>query len=96
MTSIRRGNFDVDFDFQNRVNINKFSTWIFYVVSMLNRRNLLFPFYHFLTCHALGTYSKLIWYSAESMSDIRTIGTIYFRNFATTQINKNKDNFYLL
>ena len=28
------------------------------------------------------------------MADIGTIGTISFGNFATTQINRNKDNFY--
>ena len=29
-------------------------------------------------------------------TDIGTIGTIFFGNFATTQIIMNKDNFYLL
>ena len=42
-----RGNYDIDstwifrlgFDFQNRQNIDEFSTWIFYVVSTSNQRN---------------------------------------------------------
>ena len=29
MTSIRGGNFDVEFDFQNQRNIDEFSMWIF-------------------------------------------------------------------
>ena len=32
----------------------------------------------------------------DVITDIGTIGTISFGNFATTQINMNKDNFYLL
>ena len=30
------------------------------------------------------------------MTDMGTIGTLCFGNFATMQINMNKDNFYLL
>ena len=90
------GNYDIDltwkfrrgFDFQNRRNIDEFSRWIF-----LCR----FDF-------ALGTCSNLIWYmlirclfnDTDVITDIGTIGTISFRNFATTQINMNKVNFYLL
>ena len=60
--------------------------------------------YHFLTSSTLGTYSKLFWYSAESMyfndidviTDTETTEIISFGYFATTQINGNKDNFCLL
>ena len=58
------------FDFQNRRNIDEFSTWIllchFDVKSTYFLYSLL-PFYHFLTFSALGTYSKLFWYNAESL-----------------------------
>ena len=32
----------------------------------------------------------------DIITGIGTIGTMYFGNFATTQINMNKENFYLL
>ena len=65
MTSIRRG-----FDFQNRRNIDEFSTWIFlcrFDVKSTQLLHSLFPFYHFLPFFALGTYSKLFWYNVESL-----------------------------
>ena len=55
------------------------STWIrlsksmssprgfFYVASTSNRRNFCTRCFHFLTFSALGTYSKLFWYNAESL-----------------------------
>ena len=58
------------FDFQNRRDIDEFSTWIFlwrFDVELAKLLYSLFPFYHFRTFSALGTYSKLIWYSAELM-----------------------------
>ena len=72
------GNYDIDsmgkfwrgFNFQNQRNIDEFSTWIFLCPFKVESTQLLyslFPFYHFLTFSALKTYSKLIWYSAESM-----------------------------
>ena len=71
-------NYDMDstwkfwrgFDFQNRRNIDEFSTWIFrrcFDVELTLFLYSLFSFYYFLTFSALGTYSKLFWYSAESM-----------------------------
>ena len=73
-----RGNYDIDltwkfrreFDFQNRRNIDEFSTWIFrrcFDVKSTELLYWLFLLYYFLTFSALGTYSKLFWYSAETM-----------------------------
>ena len=100
ITSIRRG-----FEFQNRQTIDEFSAWIFlchFDVELTQLLYSLFPFYQVLIFSAVGTYSKLIWYSQcnfndiDVITDIGTIGTIFFGNFATTQINLNKYNFYLL
>ena len=71
MTTIRRGNFNVGSTFK----IDKISMssphGFFYVVLMSNQPNYctrwLFPIHYFLTSSVLGTYSKVIWYSAESM-----------------------------
>ena len=71
MTPIRRGNFNVGSTFK----IDKISMssphGFFYVVSMSNQCNYcthwLFPIHYFLTSFVLGTYSKVISYSAESM-----------------------------
>ena len=67
MTSIRRGYFDVDSTFK----IDEISTssprGFFYVVSTSNWRNVRTCCFHFLTFSALGTYSKLFWYNAESL-----------------------------
>ena len=65
MTSIQRG-----FDFQNWRNIDEFSTWNFlcrFDVKSTKLLYSLFPFYYFLTFSALGAYSKLFWYNAESL-----------------------------
>ena len=79
--------------------------WIFLYCFDIESTQVLysmFPFYHFLTFSALETYSKLIWYIGErcSFNDIDIITdvgtTIFLRNFATTQMIMNKDNFYLL
>ena len=72
------GNYDIDstwifprgFDFQNRRNIDEFSTWSFLCRFDVKSTQLLyplFPFYYFLTFSALRTYSKLFWYNAESL-----------------------------
>ena len=70
MTSIRRGYFDVDSTFKiDEISMSS-PRGFFFVVSTSNRRKLLyplFPFYYFLTFSALGTYSKLFWYNAESL-----------------------------
>ena len=54
--------------------------------------------YHFLIFSVLGTYSGIV-LSRCNFNDIDVItgiGTITLKDFATTQINKNEDNFYLL
>ena len=67
MTSIRRGNFDVDSTFKiDEISMSS-PRGFFYVVSTSNRRNFCTRCFHFLTFSALGTYSKLFWYNAESL-----------------------------
>ena len=61
MTLIQHGNCNVDSTF----NIDESSTWIF--LCSFDVEYWLFSIYYFLDLSALGTYSKLIWYSAESM-----------------------------
>ena len=108
MASIRRGYFDVDSTFKiDEISMSS-PRGFFYVVSTSNRRNFCTRcFYSIisLTFSAPVTYSKLFWYRVLSqcnfnnidvITDIGTIGTISFGNFATTQINRNKDNFYFL
>ena len=86
-----RGNHDIDatrkfrhgFDFQNRQNIDEFSTWIF-------------PIYHFLTFSALGTYSKLIWYSAESILFRRYWRNHWYWNYSSYilwEFSNNTNNY---
>ena len=70
MTSDSTWIFRRGFDFQNRRNIDKFSTWIFlcrFDVKSTQLLHSLFPFYHFLVFSTLGTYSKLFWYNVESL-----------------------------
>ena len=73
-----RGNYDIDstwifqrgFHFQNGWNIDEFSSWTIlcrFDVKPTQLLYSLFPFYHFLTFSALGTYSKLFWYNTESL-----------------------------
>ena len=68
MTSARRGYFNVDSTFKiDEMSMSSLREII--VVPTSNRSNFCtrFPFYHFLTLYALGTYSKLFWYNAESL-----------------------------
>ena len=97
-------------DISTRIQLSKLAKyrWVLHVDCSRSWRQIdvysLFPFYHFLTFSALGTYSKLSWYRAarfnfndiDVITDIGTIGTVSFGNFATTQIIMNKDNSYLL
>ena len=99
ITSIRRG-----FDFQDRRNIDEFSTWIFqcrFEVKSTWLLYLLFPFYHFLT---FLLWEPILNYSGITLSlcnfnDIDVItdfGTLSFGNIATMKINRNNDEFYFL
>ena len=59
----------------------------------------LFPFYHFLTFSAIFSYSDIMLSQCnfnyiDLINDIETITTISFGKFATTQINRNNDNFF--
>ena len=67
MTSIRRGYFDVDSTFKIEEISMSSPRGFFYVVLMSNRSNFCTRFFHFLTFSALGTYSKLFWFNAESL-----------------------------
>ena len=67
MTSIQRGYFDVDSTFKiDEISMSS-PRGFFYVVSTSDRRNFCTRCFHFLTFSALGTYSKLFWYNAESL-----------------------------
>ena len=67
MTSIRCGYFDVDSTFKIEEISMSSPCGFFYVVSMSNRSNFCTRCFHFLTFSALGTYSKLFWFNAESL-----------------------------
>ena len=59
----------------------------------------LFPFYHFLTFSTIFSYSDIMLSQCnfnyiDVINDIETIRTISFGKFATTQINRNNDNFF--
>ena len=100
-----RGNYDIDstgkfrrsFDFQNWQNIAESSTWIFLCCFDVESAWLLyslFPFYHFGTISALGTYFNLVFLCNFNDDviidiDIETIGTNSFENFTTTKIIMN-------
>ena len=81
------------FDLDSAFKIGKISMTslhgFFYVVSTSNWRNFCTS-YDFLTCSALGTYSKQIWVGLmyfqlyDVITDIGTIGNISFGNFETT------------
>ena len=109
-----RGNYHIDstwkfwhgFDFQNRRNIDEFSTWIFlhcFNVESAEHLYSLFPFYYFLRfllwesiLRSCGiVLSQCNFNDINVITDIGTIGNISFGNFATIQIVMNKDNFYL-
>ena len=67
MTSIRRGYFDVDSTFKiDEISMSS-PRGFFYVISTSNRRNSCTRCFHFLTFSALGIYSKLFWYNAQSL-----------------------------
>ena len=67
MTSIRLGYFDVDSTFKiDEISMSS-PRGFFFVVSTSNRRNFCTRCFHCLTFSALGTYSKLFWYDAESL-----------------------------
>ena len=66
MTSIRRGYFDVDSTFKIEEILSS-PCGFFYVVSTSNRSNFCTRCFHFLIFSALGTYSKLFWFNAESL-----------------------------
>ena len=71
-------------DFQNRWIIDECSTWIFlcrFDVESMWPLYSLFPFYHFLIFSALGTYSKLFWYHAESMQFQRNWRNHWYWNY---------------
>ena len=68
LTLIRSENFDVDSTFK----IDKISMSSPHELCRFDAKSTqllysLFPFYHFLTFSVLWTYSKLFWYSAESL-----------------------------
>ena len=70
MTSIRRVHFDVDSTFKiDEMSMSSPREFFFIGFDVESTQLLysLFPFYHFLTFSALGTYSKLFWYSVELM-----------------------------
>ena len=89
MTSIRRGNFDVDLTFKIEEISMSSPRGFFDIVSTLNQHNFCTRCLHciFLTFSALGTYSKLYLVSRcdfnnnDAITDIGTIGTISFGNF---------------
>ena len=96
MTSTRRGNFDVDSTFKIDETSMSSPRGFFYVVS-----TFLCRFYHFLLCEPILSYSGIVmsrcnFKDIDVITDIGTIGTMYFRNFATTKINRNNDNFCFL
>ena len=68
MTSIRCGHFDVDSVFKIDEILMSSPRGTFFFFSTPNRRDFCTRCFHcILTFSALGTYSKLFWYSAESM-----------------------------
>ena len=103
MTSIRRRNFDVDSTFKiGEISMNS-SRGFFYIVSMSNQRCRI-RMSNFLLWEPVLSYfgmvlSRCNFNNIDVITDsgtIGTIGTIPFGNFATTQINRNNDNFYFL
>ena len=101
MTSIRRGNFDVDSTFKiDKISMG-FPRGFFYVVSTLNRRNFftccfhcIIPLYHCIIVHFL-LWEPILSYSGIVLSpcnfnvitDVWTIGTISCGNICN---NANK------
>ena len=67
MTSIRHGYFDEDSTFKIEEISMSSPCGLIYVVSMSNRSNFCTRCFHSLAFSALGTYSKLFWFNAESL-----------------------------
>ena len=107
MTSIRRGNFDVDSTFKiDEISMSS-PRGFFYVVSTSNRRNFFsrcfhsIIFLHFLLWEPILNYSGIMmnrcnFNDIDVITDFGTIGTISFGNIATMQTNRNNDKFYFL
>ena len=98
--------FDVEISTSIRLSKSTKYRWVFHVDFSMPFRCRIYvtallavSFLSFSNFSNLGTYSKLTWYSAESMqfqryyviTNIGTIVTISFGNFATTQIIRNKE-----
>ena len=107
MTSIRWGNFEVDSTFKIYEILMSFPRGFFYVVSTSNRRNFwtccfhsmnakYFPFWEPILSEAGIVLDWCNLNDCEVITDIETIGNIFFGNFPRTQIIMNKDNYYLL
>ena len=81
--------FDVDISTWIRLSKSTKYRWVFHVhFSMSFRRQIdvtavlaVFPFYHFLTFSALGTYSKLFWYNADLLQFQRYWRNHWFWNY---------------
>ena len=107
MTSIWRGNFDMDLTFKiDKISLS-FLRELFYVVSPSNRRSFctlcfhsIFSYYFLFWQPILSESGKVLgWCNCNDIdviTDIGTIGNISFENFATTQKIMSKDNFYFL
>ena len=104
MTSTGRGNFNVDLTFK----IDEISISFPHVDFLaLNRHNwCACCFQSLVSSHFLNwepilskfgvVLSRCNFKDIDVVTDTGTIRTIFFGNFATTQINMNKDHFYLL
>ena len=107
MTSIRRGYFNVDSTFKiDEISISS-PRGIFYVISMSNRRNFCTLYFHFIIFSHFLLWEPILNYSGIMLSccnfnnidvitDFGTIGTIFFGNITTMQINRNNGKFYFL
>ena len=104
--SIRRGNFYVDWTFKIDEILMSFPRGFFYAVSMSNRGNcsthcfLSIVFEHFLLWQPILSLSGIVlgqcnFKDIDAITDIGTIRTISFGNFAIMQIIMNKSVFFL-
>ena len=107
MPSIRRGNFDVDSTFKIDEMSMSSPSRFFYVISTSNRRNFCTHCFHCIISLHILLWEPILSYSGivlsrcdfnniDVITDIGTIGTNSLGIFATTQLNRSKDNFYLL
>ena len=106
-TSTRRGSLNVDSTFKiDEISMSS-PRGVFDVVLTSNRRNFCthcffcIIFCCFLHREFILSYSGIVqircdFNNIDVIIDIGTIGTISFGNFAATQINRSKDNFYLV